>query len=154
MSPFQERVGKVAVQYVTAVGIVAYRLSGGRVAGQVPGGAPICLLTTTGRRTGRRRCVPLLCLPDGDELVVVASRGGMSGNPAWYLNLLDDPSVEVELGRDRRKMLARPATSEERERLWPRLVGVYEHFASYEARTTRTIPVVILSPVAPASAAS
>jgi deazaflavin-dependent oxidoreductase (nitroreductase family) len=78
----------------------------------------------------------------------------MNGNPAWYLNLLDDPSVEVELGRDRRKMLARPATSEERERLWPRLVGVYEHFASYEARTTRTIPIVILSPVAPASAAS
>jgi F420H(2)-dependent quinone reductase len=92
MTPFQERLGRVTVRWMTGMNNVAYRLSGGRVAGHVPGGAPICLLTTTGRRSGRQRTVPLLYVPDGDDLVVVvASRGGMGSHPAWYLNLLANP---------------------------------------------------------------
>ena len=150
MTPFQERLSRVGVQCLTAMGIVTYRLSGGRVAGQVPGGAPICLLTTRGRQTGRPRCVPLLYLVDGGALVVVASRGGMTTHPAWYLNLLADPNVVVETGRERRVMRARPATDEERERLWPRLVTAYEHFESYQRRTDRVIPVVMLTPITPA----
>src|SRR2546423_13312259 len=98
MTPFQERLGRVTVQWMTGVNNVAYRLSGGRAAGQVPSGAPICLLTTTGRRTMRRRTVPLLCLRDGPAVVVVASRGGMSGHPAWYLNLRAEPPCVVPLG--------------------------------------------------------
>jgi deazaflavin-dependent oxidoreductase (nitroreductase family) len=146
MTPFQERLGRVTVQWMTGMNNVAYRLSGGRVAGHVPSGAPICLLTTTGRHTGRLRTVPLLCLRDGADLVVVASRGGMSGHPAWYLNLRADPRAVVQLGPGVTQVRARDATEEERHRLWPALTAVYEHFDAYQARTPRRIPVVILSP--------
>jgi deazaflavin-dependent oxidoreductase (nitroreductase family) len=146
MTPYQERLGRVTVQWMTGINNVAYRLSGGRVGGHVPSGAPICLLTTTGRRTKRRRTVPLLCLRDGADLVVVASRGGMSAHPAWYLNLRDDPRAVVQLGPAAIQVRARDATEEERHRLWPRLTAIYEHFDAYQARTPRRIPVVILSP--------
>jgi F420H(2)-dependent quinone reductase len=147
MSPYQERVGRLTVQWMTLVNLVAYRLSDGRVGGAVPGGAPIGLVTTTGRRSGRPRTVPLLCLPDGDEgLVLVASRGGMSTNPAWYGNLRADPRVTVELDGRRRDMVARDASPEERKRLWPALTAVYRHFDAYQRRTDRRIPLVILRP--------
>jgi deazaflavin-dependent oxidoreductase (nitroreductase family) len=146
MTPFQERLGRVTVQWMTGINNVAYRLSGGRVAGHVPSGAPICLLTTTGRRTKQRRTVPLLCLRDGADLVVVASRGGMSAHPAWYLNLRADPRAVVQLGHDTMRVRARDATEEERHRLWPALTAVYEYFDAYQARTSRRIPMVILSP--------
>jgi F420H(2)-dependent quinone reductase len=146
MTPFQERLGRVTVQWMTGMNNVAYRLSGGRVAGHVPSGAPICLLTTTGRRSGRRRTVPLLYLPDGDDLVVVASRGGMGTHPAWYLNLLADPAATVQVGASTRRVLARDATAAERDRMWPALTAAYPHFDAYRARTPRQIPVVLLSP--------
>jgi deazaflavin-dependent oxidoreductase (nitroreductase family) len=146
MTAFQERLGRVTVQYMTGLNNVVFRLSAGRVAGHVPSGAPICLLTTTGRKTGRRRTVPLLYLPDGEDLVVVASRGGMNRHPAWFLNVLENPDVFVDTGRVRRPMTARSAGAEERERHWPELVAAYEHFASYQRRTDREIPLVILSP--------
>jgi F420H(2)-dependent quinone reductase len=146
MTPFQQRLGRVAVQWMTGLNNMAYRLSGGRVAGHLPGGAPVCLLTTTGRHTNLRRTVPLLCLSDGADLVVVASRGGMSGHPAWYLNLRADPRAVVQLGPAEIPVRARDATEEERSRLWPALTAVYEHFDAYQARTARRIPVVILSP--------
>jgi deazaflavin-dependent oxidoreductase (nitroreductase family) len=146
MTPIQERLGRVTVQWMTGMNIVAYRLSGGRVAGHVPSGAPICLLTTTGRRSGLRRTVPLLYVPDGDNFVVVASRGGMGSHPAWYLNLLAEPSASVQVGTEIRQMCARDATDEERLRLWPVLTSAYRHFDAYQARTPRHIPVVILSP--------
>jgi deazaflavin-dependent oxidoreductase (nitroreductase family) len=146
MTPYQERVGRLTVQWMTAVNLVAYRLSDGRVGGSVPGGAPIGLVTTTGRASGRRRTVPLLCLPDGDDLVLVASYGGMSTNPAWYDNLLADPRVTVELGGRRREMVARVAPPAERQRLWPALTAVYRQFDAYQRRTERHIPLVILRP--------
>jgi deazaflavin-dependent oxidoreductase (nitroreductase family) len=146
MTPFQERLGRVTVQWMTGMNNVAYRLSGGRVAGHVPSGAPICLLTTTGRRSGRRRTVPLLYLPQGDDLVVVASRGGMGTHPAWYLNLLADPAATVQVGPRTVAVRARDATDEERDRLWPGLAAAYPHFDAYQARTSRRIPVVVLSP--------
>jgi deazaflavin-dependent oxidoreductase (nitroreductase family) len=146
MTPFQERLGRVAVQWMTGFNTVAYRLSGGRVAGHLLSGAPICLLTTTGRRTKRRRTVPLLYLRDGADLVVVASRGGMSAHPAWYLNLRTDPRAVVQLGPAAIAVQARDATEEERHRLWPALTAVYEHFDAYQVRTPRRIPMVILSP--------
>ncbi len=146
MTPFQERLGRLTVQWMTGMNNVAYRLSAGRVAGQVPSGAPICLLTTSGRRSRRRRTVPLLYVPDRDRLVVVASRGGMGSHPAWYLNLLADPDVTVQVGSSIRRMQARDATPAERSRLWPALTAAYPHFDAYQTRTSRRIPVVILSP--------
>jgi deazaflavin-dependent oxidoreductase (nitroreductase family) len=148
MSAFQERVGRVTVQWMTGANNVVYRLSHGRVAGHVPSGAPICLLTTTGRRTGRRRTVPLLYLACGDDqMALVASRGGMTAHPAWYLNLLAEPLATVEVGARRREMLARPATASEKAELWPALTAAYQHFDAYQRRTARDIPVVIVTPI-------
>jgi F420H(2)-dependent quinone reductase len=145
MTPFQERLGRVTVQWMTGMNNVAYRLSGGRVAGRIPSGAPICLLTTTGRRSGRPRTVPLVYVTDGDDLVVAASRGGMGSHPAWYLNLRADPSTTVQIGAASWRVRARDATEAERERLWPTLTAAYPHFDAYQLRTSRRIPVVILS---------
>jgi F420H(2)-dependent quinone reductase len=146
MTPFQERLGRVTVQWMTGMNNVAYRLSGGRVAGHIPSGAPICLLTTTGRRSGRPRTVPLVYFPDGDDLVVVASRGGMGSHPAWYLNLVADPGATVQVGASTARVRARDATEAERGRLWPTLTAAYPHFDAYQLRTSRRIPVVVLSP--------
>jgi deazaflavin-dependent oxidoreductase (nitroreductase family) len=148
MTAFQERLGRVAVRWMTGVNTAAYRLSNGRVAAHVPGGAPICLLTTTGRRTGRPRTVPLLYLPHDDaQIVLVASHGGMSSHPAWYLNLLADPEVTVDVASRRRRMTGRPASESERAELWPALTAVYPHFDAYQSRTDRIIPVLILAPM-------
>ena len=150
LTPFQERVGRVALKWMTGANRVAFRLSNGRVAGHVPSGAPICLLTTTGRRTQRPRTVPLLYIPYGDdEIVLVASHGGMSTHPAWYLNLIDEPWVTVETGSNRREMVARQASDAERAEIWPRLTAIYAHFDAYQGRTARRIPVLILSPADP-----
>jgi deazaflavin-dependent oxidoreductase (nitroreductase family) len=146
MTPFQERLAHVSVQAMTGFNIMFYRLTSGRVSGRLASGAPICLLTATGRRTGRPHKVPLVYLVDGDDLVVVASQGGMSTHPAWYLNLLADPDVVVEVNGTERRARARVATTTERERLWPALVAMYVHFAAYQQRTDRQMPVVILSP--------
>lgn len=145
MTPFQERLTKVGVQWATGLNIVAYRLSEGRAAARV-GAAPLCLLTTIGRRSGRSRTVVLLCLPDAADLVVVASWSGMSSHPAWYLNLVAHPNALVQLGSVIRPVRAREADDDERTRLWPHLVAVYPHFDAYRERTSRRIPVVILSP--------
>lgn len=130
------------------VNVWVYRLSGGWLGGRFRGGAPVLLLTTVGRRSGVQRIAPLLYLRDGENLVVVASKGGMSHHPLWYRNLEANPRVEVEVGRERRPMLARRATAAEKSGLWPKLVAMYPDYASYQARTEREIPVVILTPSA------
>jgi F420H(2)-dependent quinone reductase len=122
-----------------------YRASGGKVGGSVKG-APVLLLTTTGRKTGKTRTLPLLFLRDGEALAVVASEGGAERHPAWFLNLSANPAVEVEIGRHREQRRARKATDEERSRLWPRLIEMYPSYAAYQRKTTREIPVVLLEP--------
>ncbi len=111
-----------------------------------PGLLPTLLLTTKGRKSGEPRALPLIYGTVGGSHVVVASKGGMSRHPVWYLNLEANPDVEVELGRERIKMSARRASDEEKARLWPKLVAMYRDYDDYQARTDRDIPVVILSP--------
>lgn len=146
-SPLQVRFGDVVIKWMSRANTALYRASGGRLGGRFLRGAPVCLVTTTGRRSGRPRTVPLLYLRDGDDFVIVASKGGMPEHPLWYRNLLDDPHATVELGRERTDVTCRTATPEERARLWPTLVGMYRDYDSYQARTDREIPVVICSPV-------
>jgi len=146
MTPFQERLARMTVQTMAGLNIVAFRLSEGRVGGTVPSGAPICLLTTRGRSTGRLRTVPLLFLWRGDDMVAVASNGGMSVAPQWYLNLLADPDVEVSVGDWRQRRAARLAQDDERAELWPRFVAAYRHFRNYQERTSRPIPLVVFEP--------
>jgi deazaflavin-dependent oxidoreductase (nitroreductase family) len=122
-----------------------YRRTGGRLGNKVKG-APVLLLDHTGRKSGVRRTTPVLYLRDGEDLVVVASRGGSQANPAWWLNLRADPDTEVQVGPERRAVRARAAAPEERARLWPRLTEMFPDYDVYQRRTDREIPVVIFSP--------
>lgn len=106
------------------------------------------LLTTTGRRTGKGHTVPLLYLEDGNATVVIASYGGRDHHPAWYLNLVDQPSVRVHRQGEVFDAVARTADPAERVDLWPRIVDAYSGYATYQTRTDRQIPVVMLEPVA------
>jgi deazaflavin-dependent oxidoreductase (nitroreductase family) len=145
----QERFGRRFIGVVSRANAWLYRRTKGRFGAAMPGTrgrAPICLLTTTGRRTGQPRTVALLYLADGGDIVVVASIGGMSKHPEWYLNLVANPAVTIEIGGDAREMTARTASPEEKARLWPRLVAMYKSYDTYQQRTTRAIPVVVCSP--------
>jgi F420H(2)-dependent quinone reductase len=132
------------MQVASAANVWAYRLSGGKVMGRFPSGAPVCLLTSIGRRSGKRRTVPLLYLEDGEDLIVVASQGGAPQDPGWYRNLAANPSAEVEIGHKRFAVSARRVDEEEKSRLWPRLVAIYPPYESYQQRTSRRIPVMRL----------
>jgi deazaflavin-dependent oxidoreductase (nitroreductase family) len=105
------------------------------------------LLTTTGRRTGKPHTVPLLYLGDGDRWVVIASFGGRPYHPAWYLNLMADPSVVVQIQGRRFPAIASLATPEERAAWWPRIDRAYRGYSEYATRTDRTIPVVFIDAV-------
>jgi F420H(2)-dependent quinone reductase len=118
-----------------------------RVGAAFPRGVPVLLLTTVGKKSGQPRTTPLLYLADGANLVVVGSKGGMPGDPLWVGNLKTTPDVEVQVGRKRETRRARIASPAERERLWPLLVAHYADFATYQAWTERTIPVILLEPL-------
>lgn len=123
------------------------RATGGR-AGWQAAGMPVVELTTTGRRTGQPRTVMLTSpVQEGDVYVLVASRGGDDHHPAWFLNLRAHPDVEVATGGGgRRPARARVADPDERARLWPRVTARYKGYASYQARTDREIPLVLIEP--------
>jgi deazaflavin-dependent oxidoreductase (nitroreductase family) len=132
---------------VSRLNVWVYRMSGGRWLGRFPSGAPVCLLMTAGRKSGRRRSVPLLYLRDGNDFIIVASQGGAPQHPGWYFNLQANPKAEVEIGRSRLAVVARTVGEDERAALWPRLVAIYSPYETYQHRTTRRIPVMRLSPV-------
>jgi deazaflavin-dependent oxidoreductase (nitroreductase family) len=127
----------------TRAHVVAYRWSKGRIGGKL-GRAPILLLHHVGRKSGVKRVSPLLYLPDGDDMVVVASMGGSDKHPSWWINLRANPETIVEVGGEKRAVVAEQADTEEKARLWPRLVEMYPSYGTYQSRTSREIPVVIL----------
>jgi F420H(2)-dependent quinone reductase len=133
------------VNAIGSVNVAAYKLSGGRLGGKMDN-LPVLILEHTGRKSGTVREAPLLYLGDGQDLVIVASRGGSDATPAWWLNLQAHPQAAVTIGREKRGVVARIATDEERTRLWPELVRGYRHYEVYQSRTQRRIPVIILSP--------
>jgi deazaflavin-dependent oxidoreductase (nitroreductase family) len=122
-----------------------YRLTGGKVGGNI-GKARVLLLTTTGRKSGRPRTQPLLYTRAGDGYAVIASKGGAAKHPLWYLNLQANPHVEVTVGSVTRKAHARDAEGEEREQLWRAMTRVYSGYDRYAEKTSRRIPVVVLEP--------
>ena len=134
---------------VTGLHRAAFRLSGGRVLGRA-GGMPVVILTTVGHRSGRKRRTMLTApLVEGERVVLVASYGGARHNPHWYQNLLVHPEVEVTMaGSKARRMRARAANRDERAELWPRVIAAYPGYATYQQRTERRIPLVILEPYA------
>jgi len=123
--------------------IEEFRANEGRLGGSFAG-APMLLLTTTGARSGKRYTNPLMYLPDGDRLVVFASKGGAPTHPDWYHNLLANPRAGVEVGTESRDVIAVMASGAERDELFTRQAELYPQFGEYQRGTTRQIPVVIL----------
>jgi deazaflavin-dependent oxidoreductase (nitroreductase family) len=126
--------------------VQAYRETGGEK-GYIWNNATTLLLTTTGRRSGQEKTVPLIFVPDGDNYVIIASLGGAPKHPVWYLNLEANPLVTLQVKDKVFKAEARTAASTERERLWARAVEAWPQYDDYQAKTTRQIPVVVLEPV-------
>lgn len=135
-----------AAKFLARLHVRAYRLTGGSQVGSR--GTPSLLLTTTGRRSGQVRTTALFYLPDGTRQVLVASYAGDDRHPQWYLNLLANPAVTVQVGRDVWRATATTLTDDDRESIWPRLVQNYPGYADYQQRTTRELPVVALTPAA------
>jgi F420H(2)-dependent quinone reductase len=127
---------------------LAYRATGGRIGQSIPGvPGKMCLLDHVGAKSGTRRTTPLLYIRDGENLVLVASKGGYPRHPAWFHNLKANPETTVQVGGDRIPVSARVASEEERERLWPELYKAWPDFRTYRARSHgREIPLLILEP--------
>lgn len=139
------RLGWKLWQEFTQAQVHAYRLSRGRLAGTYRG-CPVLLLDHVGRKSGKKRTSPLIYARNGDDLVVVASKGGSHKDPLWWLNLKEQPETTVQVGSEKRKVTARQATPEEKERLWPAMVEIYAPYESYQQRSSRDIPVIVLEP--------
>jgi deazaflavin-dependent oxidoreductase (nitroreductase family) len=134
-----------ATKYLGALHRLLYRVSGGRIGGRL-WDLPVVLLTTTGRKSGKQRTVPLCSIRDGGNVVVIASYGGLDQPPAWWLNLEANPEAKLLHGRTRLNVTAHNAVAEERTRLWAEVTARAPGYLEYERRTDREIPVVILSP--------
>ena len=129
----------------SAMHALAYRATAGRAQNAK---YPTMLLTVTGRKSGKPRTVPVIYIKDGDKFVIAAAYSGSDTDPAWWLNLGANPRAEVQVMDSIMQVEATEASSDARPELWRRLVEMYPYFADYEERTTREIPVIILTPVA------
>jgi deazaflavin-dependent oxidoreductase (nitroreductase family) len=126
--------------------VLAYRATRGRLGHNSSGNPPILLLEHTGAKSAVTRTAPLGYIRDGENLVVVASKGGHPRNPSWFYNLLAHPDATVQVGARRAPVHARVAEPEERARLWPAVLDAYGGYANYQQRTSREIPLMILEP--------
>jgi deazaflavin-dependent oxidoreductase (nitroreductase family) len=141
-NPFDLRWGQ---RLITANHEFWYRLTGGLVGGNFFG-TQVLLLTTAGRKSGRDRTTPLTYTKDGDDYIVIASNGGSRGHPQWLLNLRADPEARLQVMDRGLAVLAHEAEGDERQRLWDAMSGRHPVYTSYERRTSRRIPVVVLRP--------
>lgn len=141
------------IKYGAKANVALFKLTNGRIGSKWRIGAgwkkpvPVLLLDHVGRKSGTAFTTPLLYMPDGRNVVVVASQGGLPKNPQWYANLLAAPDTTIHLKKEKaRAVRARVADRAERAALWPRLVEVYADFDNYQSWTDREIPVVVLEP--------
>jgi deazaflavin-dependent oxidoreductase (nitroreductase family) len=123
-----------------------YRASGGKLFGRV-GKSPILLLNTVGRKSGKKRTSPLLYVMDGEDFVIIASKGGAPTHPDWYLSLRANPEAAVEIGDREVRVRAEEADPEEKTRLWRKMVEMYPTYDDYQKKTQREIPLLVLHPV-------
>jgi deazaflavin-dependent oxidoreductase (nitroreductase family) len=121
-----------------------FRANGGKVGGPFAG-RTLLLLHTVGAKSGQNRVNPVAYIKDGDRLVIIASKGGAPTNPDWYYNLLAHPEVTVEVGTEQFRVRATVAAEPERSRLYAQMVAIMPGFAEYQQRTTRVIPVILLT---------
>ncbi len=126
--------------------VFLYNVSGGRIGGKM-GKVPVLLLTTTGRKSGKQRTLPLIYIMDDSAYVITASAGGADKHPGWFFNIRSNPQATIQVKDAHIKVKAEVAGQEKKSELWARLVEVAPNFAGYEKRTSREIPMVILHPV-------
>ncbi|HKJ35439.1 MAG TPA: nitroreductase family deazaflavin-dependent oxidoreductase [Solirubrobacterales bacterium] len=141
-----DRAGWKLFNGFTKVHVAAYRTTGGKVGRKFLKGAPCCLVDHVGRKSGQHRTSPLIYVRDGENVVIVASKGGHPKYPAWWINLRANPDTTVQVDGDKWDVRAREADDAERERLWPQLTEVWPPYDEYQEKTDRRIPVVILEP--------
>jgi deazaflavin-dependent oxidoreductase (nitroreductase family) len=135
----------LALKLGSGVHTGVYRATKGKVFGRM-GKSPILLLNTVGRKSGKKRTTPLLYIMDGEDFVLIASKGGAPTHPAWYLNLMANPDVTVEVGDREVKVRAEEVSGAEKTRLWQKMVEMYPTYDDYQTRTEREIPLLILHP--------
>jgi len=126
--------------------IAEFRANGGKVTGRFEG-RPLLLLTSTGAKSGQPRTMPLVYTTDGDDLVIIASKGGSDANPDWYHNLVANPEATIELPGETFQVRARQTEGQERRRLYDAQATLMPAFADYEKKTTREIPLFVLERV-------
>jgi deazaflavin-dependent oxidoreductase (nitroreductase family) len=144
--PYQTAMPTTDISLLGDEHVRVYRETDGEK-GYLWNGAPILLFTTKGRKSGQPRTIPIIFTPHGDSWVIIASKGGSPTHPVWYLNILDDPKVEVQVKGDRYEARARTAVSPEREEIWAEALKIWPSYDIYQSRTTRQIPVVVIEPV-------
>ena len=142
-SRFTRGISARALRRIGKLNVPIYRLSRGRLMGNV-GKAPVLLLTTTGRKSGQQRTAPVLYRADGDRLIVIGSNAGNANTPAWSLNLQAKPDALVDVRGDKREVRARIAEGEERKRLWRAMNDQFGGFDDYKVATDRDIKVFVL----------
>lgn len=126
--------------------IFVYRLTNGRIMGAM-GAMKVLLLTTTGRKTGQKRTIPITyMLDEQNNYVITASNGGQSSHPGWFFNLKTNSQATLQIGNKQITAVAEIASPEKRNQLWPKLIHMAPGYAQYEKQTTREIPMVILKP--------
>ncbi len=140
------RRAKPFIKLMSKLNIAVFRASGGRLGNKFLRGAPVGLLTTTGRKSGATRTTPLIYLEDGEKLVIVASQGGLPHHPIWSLNLEQNPECRFQIGSRVRSYRARRVSEAEKAALWPRLLAIYPDYDDYQKRTARNISVLALEP--------
>jgi|TARA_B110000093_G_C12837484_1_gene353824 deazaflavin-dependent oxidoreductase (nitroreductase family) len=126
----------------TKINVIVYKLSGGRLMDKLSG-MPILLVEMKGVRSGKKRTIPLMCVPHGDGFLLVASQGGAPKHPVWHHNLVAYPDVRITFGGQTRSMNARRLLDEEKAQLWPVCCKHYPPYQNYQARTDRNIPVFL-----------
>lgn len=142
----QQYLADISLKTMSQVHRTIVHLTGGRILGSFLA-MPVVELHTVGRKSGLPRSTMLTApVVDGDRIVLVASKGGDDRDPDWYRNLMAHPEAELTMAGRRRPVRARRASPEEKAALWPRVLTAYQGYGSYQRRTTRDIPLVIVEP--------
>ncbi len=137
---------RFVMRWASKLQVGVFRATKGRMMNKFIGGYPVCIVTTRGAKSGKVRRIPLIHLPHGDNILLVASSGGMPKHPVWYYNIKAHPDIEIMVGSEEKTYHARQVSDEEKAALWPHLLSLYPDFDEYQARTDRNIPVFSCEP--------
>jgi deazaflavin-dependent oxidoreductase (nitroreductase family) len=143
----QAAAARAVIRWATKLHVAVFRATKGRLMNKFIGGYPVCIVTTTGAKSGKTRRIALIHLPNGKNNLLVASQGGMDNHPLWYYNLVAHPNIQIMVGGAKKAYIARRVSDDEKANLWPLLLSMYPDFDEYQARTDRNIPVFDCQPI-------